>query len=540
MRRAAAAFAALLVVLAAAAAFAGGAAASDLTSPPGLDDVPVGHRLTEREALRIADRLPEVREARAEAGRSTRSAFLKPVRRWQVSYYDTARERREIAQVQIDDATGSVLEVWTGYKVPWTMARGYDGAFGRKVNSPFVWVPLAILFVLPFLDWRRPFRMLHLDLLVLTGFSVAYGFFNQGDIDISTPMTTPLLLYVLARMLWIGLRRRDTDRPPDRPLPLLVPALWLGIAAVFLLGFRLGLNILSSNVIDVGYSGVIGADKLANGLPLYGDFPADNASGDTYGPILYLLYVPFEQLLGWSGSWDNLPAAHAAALVFDLLCVGLLFQLGRQVRGTAMGITLVYAWVAFPFTTFATNTNANDALPAALMIAALVAATSPGGRGILIGLAGLIKLAPLGLIPLFSTYRWAHDRPRTVSLFGLGLFIALILGLAVVLLHGGSPRAFYEASLGFQADRLSPFSLWGLYDGLGTVQTVVQVLGVAFGVAVAFVPKREDVIGLAALSAAVLVALQLGLGYWFFLYVVWWIPLVLVALLVRDGEPRLR
>lgn len=540
MRRAAAAFAALFVALLAVVALAGPARANDLTSPPGLDEVPAGgYRLTEREALRIADRLPEVREARAEQRRSTRSAFLKPVRRWQVSYYDDQKDRAEIGQVQIDDATGAVLEVWTDYKVPWTMARGYDGAFGRKINSPFVWVPLAILFVLPFITWRRPFRMLHLDLLVLTGFSVAYAFFNQGEIEVSTPLTTPLLLYVLVRMLWIGLRPKDTDRPPDRPLPLLVPAMWLGIAAVFLLGFRLGLNLLSSNVIDVGYSGVIGADKLANGMPLYGDFPEDNSSGDTYGPILYLLYVPFEQILGWSGRWDDLPAAHAAALVFDLLCVGLLFQLGRQVRGKAMGITLVYAWVAFPFTTFATNTNANDALPAALVIAALVAATSPGGRGILIGLAGLTKLAPLALIPVFATYRWRGDRVRTIALYALGLLIATILGLATIVLHEGSVREFYDASLGFQADRESPFTPWGLYDGLGGVQTAVQIFGVVLGVAVAFLPRRQDAVGLAALSAAVLVAAQLGLGYWFFLYVVWWIPLVLVALLARDGEPEL-
>lgn len=538
MRRAAAALAAALLL---ALAFGASAAtASDLKSPPGPDEVPQGYRLTERQVLAIADRLEEVRETRAEERRSTRSAFLKPVRRWQVSYYDDKEPRSEIAQVHIDDQTGAVIEAWTDYQVPWTMARGYDGAFGRKINSPFVWIPLAVLFVLPFVQWRRPFRMLHLDLLVLTGFSVAYHFFNVGDIGTSTPLTTPLLLYVLARMLWIGLRPKDTDRPPDQPLPLLVPALWLGVAAVFLLGFRLGLNILSSNVIDVGYSGVIGAHKLANGEVLYGAFPSDNASGDTYGPIMYLLYVPFEQIFGWSGSWDDLPAAHAAALVFDLLCVGLLFQLGRQLRGTAMGVVLVYAWVAFPFTTFATNTNANDALPAAFVLAALVAATSPGARGILVGLAGMTKLAPLGLVPVFTTYRWKGDRPRTVALFGLGLLIAFILSAAVVLLHGGSPRAFYDASLGFQADRLSPFTPWGLYEWTQPGQKIVQALGIALGVAVAFLPRRQDVVGLSALSAAVLVALQLGLGYWFFLYVVWWIPLVMVALLGRDGEPALR
>lgn len=536
MRRAAAVLAALLVF----AGWAGTAAANDLTAPPGLDQVPQNYRLTERQVLAIADKLPAVREARAKEKKSTRSAFLKPVGRWQVSYYDDAEPRHEIAQVQIDDATGAVIEAWTGYKVPWTMARGYDGAFGRKINSPFVWIPLAILFVLPFLDVRRPLRMLHLDLLVLTGFSLAYHFFNVGDIGTSTPLTTPLLLYVLVRMLWIGFRPKDTDRPPDRPLPLLVPALWLGVAVVFLIGFRIGLNVMSSNVIDVGYSGVIGANKLANGMPLYGHFPSDNSSGDTYGPIMYLLYVPFEQVLGWSGKWDDLPAAHAAAIFFDLLTVGLLFQLGRQLRGNAMGIVLAYAWVAFPFTTFATNTNANDALPAALVVAALVAATSPGGRGVLIGMAGMTKLAPLALIPLFATFRWQGDKPRTVALFSLGLFIPLVLGAAIILLHGGSLREFYDASVAFQSGRESPFSPWGLYDGLHQVQRAVQGLALGLAVLVAFLPRREDVVGLAALSAAILVALQLGLGYWFFLYVIWWIPPVMVALLCRDGEPELR
>ena len=36
---------------------------------------------------------------------------------------------------------------------------------------------------------------------------------------------------------------------------------WLAVAVVFLMAFRIGLNVLNSNVIDVGYAGVIGADQ---------------------------------------------------------------------------------------------------------------------------------------------------------------------------------------------------------------------------------------------------------------------------------------
>ena len=85
--------------------------------------------------------------------------------------------------------------------------------------------------------------------------------------------------------------------------------------------------------------------------------------------------MPFEQIFGWSGTWDDLPAAHAAAIFFDLLAVGLLFLLGRRMRGPTLGVALAYAWVAYPFTLFALESNSNDTLVAALVLGALLAAS---------------------------------------------------------------------------------------------------------------------------------------------------------------------
>src|SRR6202023_3483918 len=150
---------------------------------------------------------------------------------------------------------------------------------------------------------------------------------------------------------------------------------------VFLIGFRIGLNVTDSNVIDVGYAGVIGAHRLVHGKSLYGSYPSDNEHGDTYGPVNYEAYVPFQQLFGWSGHWDDLPAAHAAAIFFDVLALALLFMLGRRVRGAALA--LAYAWVSYPFTLFALNNNANDTLVAVLVLAALLAAGSAPARGAL-------------------------------------------------------------------------------------------------------------------------------------------------------------
>src|SRR5215217_6863577 len=116
---------------------------------------------------------------------------------------------KELVEVDVDDATGQVTDVWTGPQVLWGMARGAPGAFGRKINAPYLWIPLCLLFVLPFLDPRRPFRLLHLDLLVLLGFGVSHLFFNRGEIGISVPLAYPVLVYLLVRTLLAAFRPRE-------------------------------------------------------------------------------------------------------------------------------------------------------------------------------------------------------------------------------------------------------------------------------------------------------------------------------------------
>ncbi|MEY2536065.1 MAG: hypothetical protein QOF29_3975 [bacterium] len=492
---------------------------------PRMDVRPAGRRLTGEQVQRIAQRVPKIRRETAKHRGSFPNVYTKGPGRWQVSFFTRGTPAKEFAQVYVDDSSGDVTEAWTGAQVAWTMARGYPGAFGRKVNSPWVWIPLSLLFVAPFVDVRRPLRMLHLDLLVLVGFGVSVAFFNDAQIGVSVPIVYPLLVYLLARMLWIGLRRRAA---PREPLRLVVPVSWLAIALVFLIGFRITLNVMDSNVIDVGYAGVIGADRIADGRQLWGNFPRDNEHGDTYGPVNYLAYVPFEQALPWSGRWDDLPAAHGAAVVFDLACLALMFLVGRRVRGPGLGITLAYAWAAFPFTLYAMNTNVNDALVGALMLAALVAAATPLRRGAFVALAGMAKFAPLALAPLFMT----HTRRRVRFLVGLALVLAVSLVLVVA--YGDLPT-FYDRTLGFQASRGSPFSIWGL-EGWKTAQAVVQAVAVVLAVALAFVPRRRDVVGLAALAAAVLIALQLGVTHWFYLYIVWFFGPVMVALLGVHGS----
>jgi hypothetical protein len=507
-----------------------------LTRPDRLDARPAGHRLTGKQAQAIAARNEKVREALRKYRTAKPEVFLKGRTRWQVSWFTpgTGDARKEIAQVYLDDATGAITEAWTGPQVAWTMARGYPGAFGRKVNSPWVWIPLTILFIAPFVTPRRPFRWLHLDLLALVGFGASVAFFNDANLNASVPIVFVLLLYLLARMLAIGLRRRAPDVDgPRRTLPLLVPTAWLAIAVVFLVGFRIGLNITSSNVIDVGYSGVIGADRLADGRPVYGNYPKDNEHGDTYGPFAYEAYVPFEQAKPWSGRWDDLPAAHAAAIFFDLMTVLLLFLTGRRIRGPGLGVVLAYAWCTWPFSLYALNCNTNDGLVAALAALTLYVAHKPAARGAVAALAAFSKLGSLGLVPLLATHGARRGTwLRTVVPFALAFVAVTALVWAPIVLRGESLHTVYDRTLGFQAGRIAPFSIWGLHD-LRAPGQVWQVGAALFALAAGLIRRRRDSIGLAAMAAAVVIALQLGLSYWFYLYLVWFFPFVAVALFGR-------
>jgi hypothetical protein len=520
--------------------------------------------------LAIAARLPKMRALKTEYPGSYAGAYLKPAFHWQVSYFSKGG-KKEVGQVLIDDLSGGVIEQWTGFQVAWTMARGYPGAFGRHVNSLYVWLPLCVLFLIPFLNPRRPFSLLHLDLLVLLSFSVSLALFNHAHIYGSVPLVYPPLLYLLVRMLTLMRRPRPGaesgpapeangaaagsevlgdevgDGPPPiaaatpepRPLRLLVPVSWLAIAVVFLIGFRIALNVTDSNVVDVGYAGVIGAQRLVDGRPMYGGWPSDNEHGDTYGPATYAAYVPFQQIFGWSGTWDDLPAAHAAAIFFDLLSVALLFLIGRRMRGPTLGIALAYAWVSYPFTLFALESNSNDTLVAALVLAALLAACyrstfAAGARGALAALAGVTKFAPLALAPLLASdaVRHAQRRRPLVLVVFLGGFLAAGALAAWAALAHDSLSTFWARTIEYQSDRGSPFSVWGLY-GWGAGRDIAEGAALGLAIVLALVPRRGDLVGLAAGCAAILIGVQLAVEHWFYLYIPWFFPLVMIALLGR-------
>jgi len=497
----------------------------------------------------------------------TDATFDKATQRWTVMVWSGLAG--EIALGKVDDTDGQVIEAFTGPQVAWGMARGRVGSFGGKIlNAWWMWTTLSVIFFLGLVDLRRIRSWHTADLLALLSFGVSLLFFNRGHIFMSASLGAVPLAYLVVRTSWIGFRGR-------RPNPALSWPVWLlaGLA-VFLGGLRIGLNLETPRgVIDVGFAGVVGADRILDGQAPYGHMPdtagracgpadsdgairdhiqtngrceAANARGDTYGPTAYLAYVPAVLVFGWSGKWDSLPAAHATAIAFDLLVILGLFLVGRRFGGTPLGTALAFGWVAFPFTAYTMNANSNDTIMPAILVWGFWLSTSAVVRGGSMALAGWTKFASLLLVPLWLTYPNGL-RPRSAVKFAIG-FVAATLAVFSILLFEPSVttavHSFVNRTLGYQLDRDSPFSPWdwGQYHASGipslhVVQVILQVGVLALAGVVAAIPLRKGPLELAALSAAVLVGFELTLTHWSYLYIPWFLPFVLLALLLPRREP---
>jgi hypothetical protein len=451
---------------------------------------------------------------------------------WFVDFY---YQRKLVAEV-VESSGAAVTAVWTGPLASAVYARG---DFATEFGHWWLLLPFSLLFLLPFIDLRRRMRIAHLDALVVLSFLVSYLLFDHAKLVPSVWLVYPPLLYLLGRMLWLGGvlpgGRGGARRFSGTGLSPLLSVRVLGSGLALLVLARIVLSLIDGTVVDVGFASVIGAHRAVAGQALYFVNPAHS---DTYGPIAYLAYMPFELLFPWHGNWDYLPAAHAASIVFDLVTIGGLVLLGRRLRpgrdGLRLGLALGWAWSACPFTLLALMMHTNDGLIAMLTVLSLLTFSSPGVRGALLGLAAAAKFAPAALLGLYAGQRDRGLKGVATCVAAFALVAVAAIGLY---LPSGGLSEFYNHTLGFQLSRQDVFSIWALHPGLDPVKVAVEVGALLLCAVVAFVPSRTRTIAeVCALGGAITIAVQLPAVHWFYYFVVWFVPFVLVALLAGGHE----
>jgi hypothetical protein len=130
---------------------------------------------------------------------------------------------------------------------------------------------------------------------------------------------------------------------------------------------------------------------------------------------------------------------------------------------------------------------------------------------------------------------------RGRSRYALALAASLAAMLAWPLITSG-PAQFLDSTLGYQLIQRGggvQFSIWTYMPDVAIVARPVLVAAlVLLGLSPMLRPGVQDARQHAALAAALLIGGQLLLGYWFYSYLTWFYPLLLVAIIQPPREHR--
>ena len=207
--------------------------------------------------------------------------------------------------------------------------------------------------------------------------------------------------------------------------------------------------------------------------------------------------------------------------------------------------------MAFPFTAYTMNSNSNDTIMPAILIWGFWLCVLGRRQGRVDRARGLDEVRLAAARPALA-HLSDGLRPRTVLRFALAFVAATLAAFSILLFEPSLTHAvhvFVDRTLGYQLDRDSPFSPWdwGQYHARGIpslrpLQLILQLAVLALAGVVSMIPQRKGPLELAALSAAVLVGFELTLTHWSYLYIPWFLPFVLLALLPagRDSPPPCR
>jgi len=318
------------------------------------------------------------------------------------------------------------------------------------------------------------------------------------------------------------------------PMPQLRPSIssrWLGVAILMLLLVRIG-GVASGNILDVGQASSVGAWRLLHGLHLYGAVSWQGPSGlqiyrpDSYGPFAYYAYLPFAAIFPPAPA---LVATLLPAVCFDALTLAGLHRLGKRLGGQPLARAFVFAYLLYPFPGLSLTAETNDALIAALCVWTIAAATErPVARGLLLAAATLTKFLP-GLLALqFLGVRRGRTR------YALTLAVSLGALLAWPLITSG-PAKFLDSTFGYQLIQRGggvQFSIWTYLPHMAlAARPVLAAALVLLALAPMARPPVQDAREHAALAAALLIGSQLLLGYWFYSYLTWCYPLLIIAII---------
>ncbi len=247
--------------------------------------------------------------------------------------------------------------------------------------------------------------------------------------------------------------------------------------------------------------------------------------GELTGPASRLLATPVVPLMGGA----EIAAARAMAFLSHLAVLFGLIAVGRwHFSDTNLGLAMGTMYLLLPVTAYDV-TKVNHLLPAALIVWAVAAHRLPTVAGSLLGLACGTLFFPIFLLPIWMGFYWGRGAMK----FGTALILTFALLLGSLLLTSADTNGFVRQTLGsidwsvlkFQDDEGVGF--WSLYNPAYRIPVFATFIVLL--VTLTVWPLKKNIETLLANSAAIIVATQ----FWYpdqgGIYVLWYLPLMLVV-----------
>lgn len=397
--------------------------------------------------------------------------------------------------------------------------RGYD------VN-PATWFYLSLLLIVAvFFRFGRVWSVRNLDLILLLSLS-------PGLILVETiPAAGYAWLFTATALLLLRLFSDPLfTRRPRLEQNLNVPGMaFLAISAfAFLMTIALTDPPPQSTVDTVGR-----AERLLNRQ----DAGVGEAKSEA-GPAPSLLAAPvkgFSDVVaagnGSSQAEDGqtaLIAARTVVIIAHALVVAGLISVGsRHFGDMQIGLAMATLYLLLPCTAFDVG-KFNHVLPSALIVWAVAAYRRPMIAGGLMGLACGTLFFPVFLLPLWAGF---YDRRGAVR-FGLALGIVGAILLASLAMTSTSAHSFAMQTFGsidwgmlsFQAEESG---FWRMYDPAYRIPVFVAF--VLMLVVLTIWPRKKNLEHLMANSTAIIVATQFWYPQQGGVYLLWYVPLMLMV-----------
>ncbi|KAA5541130.1 hypothetical protein FYK55_19245 [Roseiconus nitratireducens] len=233
-----------------------------------------------------------------------------------------------------------------------------------------------------------------------------------------------------------------------------------------------------------------------------------------------------------SRSWTML--ARILAITAHLaIVVGVVLIGNRHFGNVRAGVGCATLYLMLPYTAQMTG-RVDHALPAALLLWAVLNYRRPLIAGIFLGLAAGLVYYPLFLLPLWCSFYWQ----RGVRRFAVGVLATL--SILMILLTVGGTDSFVDhlrRMFGLFVPTMEPRGIWGLGWDPRWRLPVIVAFGILSSLFAAW-PSPKNLGTLIGCSAAVMVAAQFWHGYGGGLYIAWFLPLLLLTIFRPNLQDR--